>query len=66
MLDRDIHVTHSLVITYGVTPADLLAANMTAIEQALIGLETGVYYTTAHSVRPCRQTLYRLSYARIA
>ena len=39
MLDRD---------TLGLTPADLLAASMAAIEQALIGLETGTYHATTH------------------
>ena len=30
----------------------------------VVGLEPGAYGAAAHSVRPGRQTLYRLSYAR--
>ena len=32
-------------------------------EQTLVGLQTRIFCATAHSVRPGRQVLYRLSYA---
>ena len=54
------YVTRSLKFTSGVTPADLLAASMAAKPslphacKALVGLETGSYHATAHSVRSGR------------
>ena len=62
-------VTHSLRFTSGVAPANLWPAWQLShslphtCKQALVGLKTRTYRATAHSVRPVRQTLYRLSYA---
>ena len=56
------YVTHSLRFTSGVTPADLLAVSMAAelslprTCEALVGLETGSYHATAHSVRSGRRS----------
>ena len=56
----DVHVTCSLRFTSSATPANLLAANMAAqlslphTCEALVGLETGSYHATAHSVRSGR------------
>ena len=60
MLGRGIHVTHSLRFTSGVTPANLLVTSMAAkpslphTPEALVGLKTGSYHATAHSVRSGR------------
>ena len=63
-------VTCPLRITSGVTPADLwqstwqLSCSLPhTCEQAFVELETWTYHATAHSVRPGRQTLYRVSFA---
>ena len=54
------YVTHCLRFTSGATPADLLVASMAAelslphTCKALVGLETGSYYATTHSVRSGR------------
>ena len=56
------HVTHSLRLTFGVTPANLLVASMAAEPslprtcEALVGLETGSYHAAAHSVRSGRRS----------
>ena len=63
-LGGGIHVTHSLRFNSGTIPADLLMASMAAElfyipgEQALVGIETGIYHATTHNVRPGRQMLY--------
>ena len=57
MLDGGVHVTHSLRFTSGAMPADLLEASMVAEPslphtcKALVGLKTGSYHATTHSVR---------------
>ena len=59
-LHRGVRVTHSLRFTSGVTPADLLVANMAAKPslphtcETLVGLETGSYHATAQCVRSGR------------
>ena len=60
-LGRGIHITHTLIFTSGVTPANLLASSMatepisSSSEQALVGLKNW-------DLLCCRRTLYRLSY----
>ena len=54
-----IHVTHSLRLTSGATPADLLAASMTAI----LFHVPGTYCAASALQFEARQMVYRLSYA---
>ena len=60
VLGGGIHVTFSLRFTFGVIPADVLAASIAAKPslpytfQALVGLKTGSYHATTHSVRSGR------------
>ena len=69
-LGRGIWITYYLRFISGATPANLLAASKQpshslpcTCEQALVGLESGIYCATTTSLCETRQTLYRLSYA---
>ena len=57
------HVTHFLRFTSGLTPAELLVANMaakpfsfTTWKQTLVGLKTSTYCATAHSATPGKRS----------
>ena len=62
------YITHSLRFTSGAIPANLLAASMAAKRslphtcEALVGLKTGIYHATAHSVRSGDTLLTELSW----
>ena len=62
VLGRGVCATRSLRYTSGVTPTDLLAASIPAEPslphtcKALVGLETGHYHATTHSVRSGRHS----------
>ena len=69
-LGRGVHVTCSLRLTSGATPADLLAVSMAAkpslrhTYETLIRLKTRSYHATAHSVRSGRRSTDQLSRLR--
>ena len=62
-LGGGIHFTHSLRFTSGVTPADLLAASMTAEPISSIYLEPGIGGDQTGDLSLHRWMLYWLSYA---